>query len=126
METIIKPITEYLEKFNGIFPIIIIEYDCERMLYERSCNALIVAKFKDLTELKNNILPPDVEDSFLGDCYDRYDDDDDGYNSFRDRNLHKDPFEVLKEIEKIEYGCSKFKEFYGPGAEQMLNFICNY
>jgi len=123
METIIEPITEYLEKFNGIFPVVIMRYDRKNIVTDGICYVPMVAEFENLIDLEQNLLPSDFEESFFFEDDGR---DESIYYHFRDENLGQNPLEVLKKIGDVDFGLDyddRWKAFYGPGAKQVLEFM---
>ena len=129
METIVKPIIEYLKKFNVVFPIIIITYN-DIFYGDNYFSAPIIKKFENLTDLQNNILPSDFANLFYNvnnlNHYRMNNDLDytEIYNKFKNDNLHQDPFIILQNVEKnLKFDYHQFKIFYGSGAEQVLNFL---
>jgi hypothetical protein len=106
MDPVIGPIVEYLEreKAKNQYPIRIVKI--ERPTTRSVENIEIVKEFKDYEDLKNNILPLEIERSFLNRTHIAEKDYsychalEYEYGKFRLANQGKDPEEILDNISK--------------------------
>lgn len=73
LNEIIDDYYQYYYKLSQIkFPIIIMQYDCERMFYDSCFGGFIIAEFKNINELTKGIYNDDINKTFiLNSDYDR-------------------------------------------------------
>ena len=118
-------------------PVIILYYDIERMFYDsRFCGTIYT--FNTIEEIETKLIKDSIDDTkfyyiinSLSDLRDYAEEEYNQINSFYKRAVaqfkkngsHK---KFLETFEKIDYGCSTIKLFYGELAFDVLYFMKEY